>query len=440
MTTRTQRLYRRDSFLTRFKATVLDARIDHAGEAEGSARLAVVLDQSAFYPTGGGQPHDRGRLAGLPVVDVRESDEGTLHIVEMRDERGRPHGAHLTVGEVIEGEVDWKRRFDHMQQHSGQHILSRAFLEVATARTRSFHLGEETCAIDVEIPNPDEDGIRGAEARANEIVWDDRAVDVREIPFAEIPGEMAGAPALADLDLAPGDALRLIEIQGFDSTPCGGTHVARAGQVGLVGVTSWERFKGMCRVTFVCGGRAASHLRQASGTLASCVAKLSARPHELPNAVDRLLLDREELMRRVRALGGEIAALEAARFGDAAPQAGRFRLLRRVFRSKEKSVEDVQALIRAFIARPGRLAVVAITGDGVGTLLAARSDVEGPPDPAHELPKMGDVIVDLCRRLGGRGGGGTAQARAGNIPEASVEEAIDGVVARHLAGTPIGSS
>src|SRR5262249_8399317 len=146
-------------------------------DAPAGARLAVLLDQTAFYPTGGGQPHDTGRIAGLPVVDVRDSDDGPLHIVEMRDPGGRPHGAHLTVGEEVEGSVDWERRLDHMQQHSGQHILTRAFLETASAPTRSFHLGESICTIDVEMAEPDEDRIRAAEARANAVVWSDRPVE-----------------------------------------------------------------------------------------------------------------------------------------------------------------------------------------------------------------------------------------------------------------------
>ncbi len=210
--------------------------------------------------------------------------------------------------------------------------------------------------------------------------------------------------------------------------------------MGVVVVTAWERFKGMCRVTFVCGGRAADQLRKASGTVASCVSKLSARPHELPNAVDRLLLDREELTKRVRGLSGDVATLEAAALVAASPLAGRYRLLRRVIRSGETTVEEAQALVRAFVAHPGCLAVVAITSDGVGTLLAARSNARGAPGSDPEIPKMGDVIAEVCRRVGGRGGGSATQARAGGIPEASVEEAIDAVVARHRPGAPLGRS
>lgn len=438
MTVRTDRLYQRDSFLTRFRATVLDARSDHAAAPAASARLAVILDQTAFYPTGGGQPHDTGRLAGLPVVDVRDSDDGPLHIVEMRDAHGRPHSAHLTVGETIEGAVDWERRFDHMQQHSGQHILSRAFIELAAAATRSFHLGEGACTIDVEIPQPGEEVIRGAEARANGIIWSDRAVQVRELPVEEPAGAASHDAAFPGLGLKPGDPVRIIEIEGFDATPCGGTHVARSGQVGIVGVIGWERFKGMCRVTFVCGGRAAARLKEASEAMAGCVTRLSARPREVPNAIDRLLLDREELNRRVRALEGEAAGYEAERMSAAAPLAGPYRLLRKVFRSEERSVEAAQTLARRFVEQPGRLALIAVTEGDAATLLTARSEEPGPVSAASTLPRMGDVIAEVCRGIGGRGGGAATHARAGGIPGARVEEALDAVLARLLAGAPSG--
>ncbi|MBI3450575.1 MAG: phosphoesterase [Acidobacteria bacterium] len=424
MVSRTERLYQRDAFLTRFQAAVLDAIPERSSPAEDSARLAISLDRTAFYPTGGGQPHDTGWLAGLPVVDVRESESGPLHVVELRDAGGRPHGAHLTVGATVEGAVDWPRRFDHMQQHSGQHILSRAFVDVASAPTRSFHLGEAICTIDVALAEPDPDVIRAAEARANAIVWEDCEVRVREIEGNEA--------AAAGVRLKPGDPLRLIEVGGFDSTPCGGTHVARAGQIGLIGVLAWERWKGMSRVTFACGGRAARALRESHDAVSGCVARLSARPHELANAIDRLLLEREEISRRARALGEIVAAHEAAEIAATAPRAGGFQILRRSFTPAERSVDDALALTRLFASAPGRLAVVSVVDGATATLLAARCDREEAQGP--KPPKMGDLVREIAASLGGRGGGSVTQGRAGGIPAARAGEAMDRVLAGHGAG------
>ena len=424
MVSRTERLYQRDAFLTRFQAAVVDAIPEPSPPGGDSARLAISLDRTAFYPTGGGQPHDTGSIASLPVVDVRESEGGPLHVVELRDGGGRPHGAHLTVGATVEGIVDWPRRFEHMQQHSGQHILSRAFVDVASAPTRSFHLGDAICTIDVALAEPDPDLIRAAEARANAIVWEDREVRVREIE--------GGAAAHAGAKLQPGDPLRLIEVGDFDSTPCGGTHVARAGQVGLIGVLAWERWKGMSRVTFACGGRAARALRESHDAVSGCVARLSARPHELANAIDRLLLDREEISRRARVLGEIVAAHEAGEIAASAPRAGRFQVLRRSFTPAERSVDDALALTRLFASAPGRLAVVSVVEGATATILAARSDPEGATVPA--APKMGDLVKEIAASLGGRGGGSATHARAGGIPASSVEDAMNRILTGHGAG------
>ena len=432
MAARTQRLYQSDSFQTHFSAKVLDLRSDRADHPDSSTRLAVFLDRTVFYPTGGGQPNDTGLLAGLPVVDVCESEEGPFHVVELRDAGGRPRGAHLTIGAEVEGAVDWGRRFDHMQQHSGQHILSRAFVDVAKARTRSFHLGESICTIDIEMPNRDAVAIHAAEARGNEIVWDDRSVTVREVPAAD---SSAGAPidlAMSGLNLKPGDPIRFIEIGGFDSNACGGTHVARTGQVGMVAVIGWEPYKGMTRVTFACGGRALRHLHESREAVAACVKRLSARPHEVPAAVDRLLSEREALVRRIRALGSEIARFEAEKIAGSAPSLGPYRLLRRTFAAAERGVEEAQALVRSFVEAPGCAALVAVVEGGTATILAGRSAGEGV--------RMGDMMAEVCRAVGGRGGGSATFARAGGIPASRAEEALDAAAALLTASAASGRS
>jgi alanyl-tRNA synthetase len=433
MTARTQRLYQRDSFLTRFSAEVLDVAAESSDRPESSARIAVLLDRTAFYPTGGGQPHDTGTIGGLPVVDVRDSEEGPLHVVELRGPAGEPHGAHLTVGGRVEGVVDWGRRFDHAQQHSGQHILSRAFVEVAGARTRSFHLGGTVCTVDVELTEPAERTVRAAESRANAIVWEDRGVVVREIPAEESPGGAAFDPVLAGLSLSPGDPIRIVEIEGFDATACGGTHVARTGQVGAAAVTAWEPYKGICRVTFVCGGRVVARLAETGRILGACVSRLSAKPPEVPAALDRVLEEREALRRRLHAAQEDRAALEARLLAAEAGAAGPYRLLRRVFRAPERSVEEAQALVRRFVEEPGRAALVAVVEGDVATILAGRSEGAGPG-----APSMGAVLGEACRAAGGRGGGSAAFARGGGIPAARVEEALEAAAARLLSGVPTG--
>jgi alanyl-tRNA synthetase len=232
----TERLYYSDSHLIEFDARVVDVTERVSGWA------AIVLDRTAFYPTGGGQPSDTGTLNGARVVEcIDDGDNGVLHVVQ---------GMMPSRGAVVQGRVDWSRRLDHMQQHTGQHILSQAFVNLFNAATKSFRVLETSCEIDVDLNNPATEIIERAVELANNVVWEDRAIEIRNVTSAEA----------AELPLRKESArdgeLRLIEIEGFDLTPCGGTHAYRTGEVGIIAVRSWERAKGLTRIEFVAGTRA----------------------------------------------------------------------------------------------------------------------------------------------------------------------------------------
>src|SRR5919205_487817 len=241
----TQRLYYSDSHLLEFEARVLEV----SQRADG--RAAVSLDRTAFYPTGGGQPTDTGTLGAARVVECVDEDGRVLHVCE-----GEVPGA----GQSVKGRVDWARRLDHMQQHTGQHILSQAFVELYGAQTRSFRMTEGLCEIDVELQDASDEKIDGAVRRANEIIWSDRAVRVHFVT----PDEAARMPLRKDS--AREGQLRVIEIEGFDFSPCGGTHAASTGEVGCVVARQWERAKGLVRVTFAAGGRALEDYARANRT------------------------------------------------------------------------------------------------------------------------------------------------------------------------------
>lgn len=409
---RTERLYHGDPFGLRFQAKVLEARPE-AVAAGGPRRQALLLDRTAFYPTGGGQPHDTGSLGGLTVVDVRETPEGPLHIVEVA---GRREPA--VAGATIEGQVNPARRFDHMQHHSGQHLLTRAFIEVASAETRGFHLGESICTIDVDLPSPSEEVVRAAERRTNEIIWEDRPVMVREADAGDEAGPVT----------KPGDSIRTIEVEGFDSTPCGGTHVLRTGQVGILCVTAWEPYKRMCRVTFLCGGRVADHVQRTGATLARCVSMLSAPPPEIPEALDKALSEREGFRKELKASRRELARYEAQALVEAAEPVGGYRLVRKTFDGSTRSVEEVQILAREITAGPGRAALLTVTAGETVTLLAARSQGEGPD--------LGRAVGEACREAGGRGGGSPVVARGGNIPRDRLPTLLDRIVRALGPGEP----
>jgi alanyl-tRNA synthetase len=217
----TERLYYHDSRLLEFDARVIDLT-----EREDGA-IAVVLDRTAFYPTGGGQPNDTGTLGGARVVDcIDAEDDGVLHVIQ---------GPAPEIGDSVHGSVDWLRRLDHLQQHTGQHILSAAFVSLFDAPTHSFRVLEHDCEIDVALENPDDEKIGQAVDLANQIIWDARPIQIRTVTSDE-----AAALPLRKESARAGE-LRIIQIEDFDLTPCGGTHARSTGEVGCIAVRSWER-------------------------------------------------------------------------------------------------------------------------------------------------------------------------------------------------------
>src|SRR3954470_18687722 len=252
----TDRLYLRDPYLSSFRAHLLEVR-----DLDG--KPAAILDQSAFYPEGGGQPGDRGTLGPARVLDTQERKGEVLHIVD------RPVEGE---GEAV---VDCERRFDHMQQHHGQHLLSAAF-DKLEARTVSFHLGERTCTIDLDAPLGKVDGAK-AEALANESIW-------RNLPIVarDFTGEERAKLALRK-EPVKGD--RVVLVEGIDASPCGGTHPARTGDVGCVAILRVQKWgEGKARVEFACGARVVRLLHEAAGAVAAAAEALKAAPADLAPA------------------------------------------------------------------------------------------------------------------------------------------------------------
>src|SRR6476620_917421 len=265
----TERLYYNDSHLIEFDARVVDVT------ERVSGWTAVVLDRTAFYPTGGGQPSDTGVLNGSRVVEcIDDGHNGVLHIMQ---------GATPARGEAFKGRIDWARRLDHLQQHTGQHILSQAFVKLFNAPTKSFRVLDQSCEIDVDLAHPSNEVIERAVELANNVIWEDRAIAIRNVTKEE-----AAELPLRKESSREGE-LRLIEIDGFDLTPCGGTHAYRTGEVGIVAVRSWERAKGLVRIEFVAGGRALADYRRANKSAREIATLFSTGRDDAPDLAARML-------------------------------------------------------------------------------------------------------------------------------------------------------
>src|SRR5438132_1870999 len=287
----TERLYLQDSCLARFPASVVSV-------ADVGGRSAAILDRSAFYPEGGGQPADRGTLGGAAVVDVQEREGAVLHALDRA----------LQPGEV-EGIVDWQRRFDHMQQHHGQHLLSAAFERVLEAPTTSFHLGESTCTIDLDcsISRLNEVALRSAEAAANETVWRDLPVVARDFG----PEERSRLP----LRKEPVKGDRVVLVEGVDASPCGGTHPSRTGEVGAIAVLGAQKWgAGKARVECVCGSRVLRLLAEQGRWLSGAAETLRCAARDLPEAARRTADEAIARRKMSEALEKDLARLQAAEF------------------------------------------------------------------------------------------------------------------------------
>ncbi len=377
----TQRLYYTDAYLTGFTASVTEV-LDVDG------RAAVVLDRTAFYPTSGGQPFDTGVLNGVGVAGVVDLTDGRIaHIVE----------AALTPGNEVSGQIDWGRRFDHMQQHTGQHVLSASFDRVHGARTESFHLGTETSTIDFATTLA-VDAIAAAEQDANRIVWEDRPVRVRFVSEAE------AASLRLRKEPARSGALRLVEVDGCDLSACGGTHVASTGAVGIIAVTGFERFKGGTRVEFVCGGRALARLRQQRDVIAGAVRHLSVVPAELPGAIERLQDDIKAQKQAARALQQRLVRYEADACAARAVPLGDLHLVAE--RVEGWDAQGLKELATGIASRDGYAAVLLSAETPPLIVIARAADVR---------LDAGAVLKQLTARFGGKGGGRPELAQGGAL-------------------------
>ena len=388
----TERLYYHDSRLLEFDARVIDLT-----EREDGA-IAVVLDRTAFYPTGGGQPNDTGTLGGARVVDcIDAEDDGVLHVIQ---------GPAPEIGDSVHGSVDWLRRLDHLQQHTGQHILSAAFVSLFEAPTHSFRVLEHDCEIDVALENPDDEKIGQAVDLANQIIWDARPIQIRTVTSDE-----AAALPLRKESARAGE-LRIIQIEDFDLTPCGGTHARSTGEVGCIAVRSWERAKGLARIQFMAGARVVADYRRANRTARDVAALFSAGREDSPPLIAKLIEDHKQLTRRVRELDEIACRVEAEELLRGSSQT--LRVISKVF--ENRSAESLKHLALALIAYPNVIALLGSRdGDTARLVFARSSDTDGD---------MNSLLRQACELIDGRGGGKPDMAQGGGKNLGALDEAL----------------
>lgn len=377
----THRLYYDDPMLTAFAARVV-------ARQETARGPAVQLDQTAFYPTSGGQPHDTGTLDDIPVIDVWDEEDGAIwHLLTA-----------MPVSDAITGTLDWPRRFDHMQQHTGQHVLSAAFVAACQANTVGFHLGSEASTIDLDFPHLTWETAFQVEDAVNRVVWENRPVTIHTVTRADL-----GDIPLRKPPQVTGD-IRVIWVAGYDASACGGTHVRATGEIGLVKITGVERYKGGARVTFLCGERALRDYRRALHTLRTASSDLSVAQDEVPQTVARLQDELQTTRRALNKAQGQLLEFEADGLWEAAPEVDGIRRI--IAHWAARPLADARAIAGRLRERPHTLLLLAVSEGQDTRFVVARSD---------DVPQFdaGAMLRDITRALGGRGGGSPASAQGG---------------------------
>jgi alanyl-tRNA synthetase len=365
----------------------------------------LVLDRTAFYPTSGGQPNDLGKIGDANVLDVRDDGDEIIHLVDRRP----------SSPDVL-GCINWPRRFDHMQQHSGQHLLSAMFQERFGRPTVSFHLGADFCTIDLRGPEPSEEILEGAERASNKIIYEDRPLAVR-YGTAE---DLAELGVRKEVDRA--GILRAIEIEGADLQPCGGTHVKSTGQIGTLLVRRCTKMRQDWRVEFVCGGRAERVARQDFLRLRAAAEKLSCAPEELVAAAERMSAERDTNFKRTRGLLERLAEIEAAQaVRETAPGPDGIRLILRVFEAVDP---EFLGHFATHVAKTDST-IALLAGQGTGHIFFAQY-----PGTGND---MNGLLKEVLAKVGGKGGGTRDFAR-GRIEDAAQAEKALALAKESLTG------
>lgn len=391
----TERLYYADSYLTEFEATVV-------AHGEGGR---VYLDRSAFYPTSGGQPFDRGLLrgvndatTGLAVLDVVDEGERVAHVMTEGDARG------LADGERVRGIIDWARRFDHMQQHSGQHLLSAVFSERLGLATASVHFGAKASTLDLDTGALGADALADIEARANQLVFENRPLSVSE----------QQAPEGLRKPSARSGPLRIVSIADLDRSACGGTHVARTGEIGPILLRELERVRKTVRVEFVCGGRATRRARADYEALARLGGLLSASVDDVVDIVSKRLGEQQRDAAALRAARASLDGYQAAELYARARAGASGGPALHLEHRAEGSVQELRGLAQAYVAHPNALFIATLERPA-SILLAASADTG---------VDAGALLKAALGAAGGRGGG-SARVAQGSVEGA---DALAGVL------------
>ncbi|MGD2245092.1 MAG: alanine--tRNA ligase-related protein [Candidatus Aminicenantes bacterium] len=387
MAEETKRLYFDDPYRAEFEAKVVE-RIIY------KQKPALILDQTCFYPESGGQPSDRGTLNSVKVLDVQEDNGKILHVVE----------EDITADEV-KGRIDWERRFDHMQQHAGQHVLSQSLHELLQAGTLSFHLGEESSTVEIDRRKISDEETNRVEERANALIFEDREIknyfaseeDVKRIPLRRPPQKTG--------------LIRVVEVADFDFSACGGTHPRRTGEIGLIKILKWERIRGHIRCEFVCGRRALLDYSLKNAILRRIAGQFTVSEKEVPSSIAKLSADYKDQKKKIKKIQEKLSRVEAQQ----KIRGAQGQIISDVFSGR--TVDEIRFLALNIIKNGEYVVLFGVRIEDRGHLVLASSEKLGID--------MRELIPVVSPLVEGRGGGSPSLVEIFAGKAENIEKALD---------------
>jgi alanyl-tRNA synthetase len=390
----TKKLYLEDPYLLSCSSEVI-------GQTQIDRKPGIILDQTVFYPASGGQPHDTGTINNVAVVDVFEGENRQIvHLLE------KPIGAL-----EVEATINWERRFDHMQQHTGQHLLSQAFVKAWDADTLSFHLGEQSATIDLNQSGLSIETITTVEEFANRIIFENRAVISHMVGKNELKQfPVRGLPTVEE-------NIRILEIKDYDYSPCGGTHCSKTGEIGIVKIRRHENYKGGTRIHFVCGFRALKDFQKKAEILKHLCTTMSCAEADLSQNISKMKDDLKALTGERDNLNKRLLNYEADSLFSQGKKHANIRLIKKIFNDRHQ--KEIKLLAKKIVEKSDDTVILfGIKTEGNAQLLFQRSE---------ELTfNMGELMGAACTVINRRGGGRPQQAQGGGSDVEKLEDALQG--------------
>jgi alanyl-tRNA synthetase len=384
---RTKRLYFENPYQVEFEARVVERL--RIGE-----KPAVVLDQTCFYPESGGQPSDRGTLNEIKVLGVREEDSKIIHLLE-----------NDISAVKVKGKIDWQTRFDFMQQHAGQHILSQCFYELYQAQTLSFHLGEIASTVEIDLRKVSEEEVERVEARANEIVFQNREIKCYFVPEEKVSGVPLRKPPKKE------GLIRVVEVADFDYSACGGTHPSKTGEIGLIKVLKWDKIRDNVRFEFVCGQRVLKDYGRKNKNLRELSNILTVSDQEALASVEKLQSDLKSQKREIRKMQERISQYEAQEI----IQNTEGQIIKEIF--TERAPDEVRSLALNIIKKGDFVVLYALKGEERGHLVFACTESLN-----LDMRELVPIVSPLVK---GKGGGSPSLVQIGAEEIGNLELALD---------------